>query len=83
MPDLNPEILKLDSGDMSVGIADVDGFLVAVHKETAHTVVGVFSRVVGRRSVGGLGPGIDPVAVSEQRHLRTGFGEEQEISGPV
>src|SRR5437773_3212097 len=65
MPNLNPEFLQLDSGDMCVGVANVDGFLMPIHKEALHAVVGMLPGVVGRRSVIRLRPGIDPVAVAE------------------
>ncbi len=64
MPDLNPEVLKPDSGYMSVGIADVDGFPMSVQKQALHAIVVALPQVVGRRSVICLGPGIDPIAVS-------------------
>ena len=65
MPNLNPEFLQLDSGDMCVGVAYVDGFLMPIHKEALHAVVGILPGVVWRRRVIRLRPGIDPVAVAE------------------
>ena len=38
MPDLNPEVLQLDFSDVSVGIADVDGFPMPVEEHALHAV---------------------------------------------
>src|SRR2546427_7053241 len=65
VPDLNPQVLQLDFGDMSVGVSDVDGFLMPVYKEALHAIIGVLAGVVAWRRVIRLRPGIDPVAVSE------------------